>query len=401
MNKINFVFFSDSLCPNGINIYGIEGPFFNYITKIKKYSYTLNGETRDGYKNIIMVEPIGTVYGISKINKEDILKIKNLITKHNNKLLIVSLADPSNHHAFKECLRFLKKQDLITSENLKNTKNIIFIDSNVKYSDNIFGLDYFLEEGTWFKENFFNSLNSLGYVSEIIKENELDKFRTKKFISFNRNNDKIHRFYLLREYLTGNYQDSYFSFLMNITQHNDLLMGNNDDKDDDRSQILSEIKKYNEKLPIELDTYNITKKNQFASSNTFKKELFLDSCINLVTETSFIDNELFLSEKIFKPILSYQPFIVFGPFGYLCRLKSYGFKTFSNFWDESYDNIEDSKERLNALLDLVRSLNSLSIYEMNDLYNKTKDICIYNKNLFYSLKIDNLEKILNKIEYEW
>jgi hypothetical protein len=135
--------------------------------------------------------------------------------------------------------------------------------------------------------------------------------------------------------------------------------------------------------------------------DTFKKELFLDSCINLVTESSFVGNELFLSEKILKPILSYQPFIVFGPYGYLNRLKEYGFKTFSDFWDEGYDNIESPHDRIDVLINLVRTLNNLSIEEMNELYQKTKNICIYNRELFYSLKVDSINKILNKIENEW
>jgi hypothetical protein len=121
----------------------------------------------------------------------------------------------------------------------------------------------------------------------------------------------------------------------------------------------------------------------------------------LVTETSFVDNELFLSEKILKPLLSYQPFIVFGPYGYLKKLKTYGFKTFSEFWDEGYDDIINARERIEVLISLVRNLNKLSIEEMNELYQKTKNICIYNRALFYKLKMDTSEEILNNIENEW
>jgi hypothetical protein len=80
---------------------------------------------------------------------------------------------------------------------------------------------------------------------------------------------------------------------------------------------------YNSKLPIELDTMNTNNKNSFSASGTFKKELFLNSCINIVTETSFVNNELFISEKVLKPILMYQPFIVLGPYQYLNQLKKH------------------------------------------------------------------------------
>jgi hypothetical protein len=398
MNKnLNFVFFSDSLEHNGVGSYGILGPLFNYITRLHTYSYTLNCEIKDGYKNIIMIEPIGTTYGTANIPNEDIEKIKNILNK-GAKLLIVSLADPSNTHAFETCLEFLKDKNLIEDLEIKNQKNVIFLDSNLRYKDSIYVIDYFIEEGTWNKDTFYNNENSLGYISEPIKESELNTFKTRKFISFNRNNDKIHRFYLLKEYLTGNYSDSYFSFLMYITEYNDLLMVGDMIE---QEMISKNIESYNSLLPIELDTHNITDKSSFSVMDTFKKELFLDSCINLVTESSFVGNELFLSEKILKPILSYQPFIVFGPYGYLNRLKEYGFKTFSDFWDEGYDNIESPHDRIDVLINLVRTLNNLSIEEMNELYQKTKNICIYNRELFYSLKVDSINKILNKIENEW
>jgi hypothetical protein len=147
-----------------------------------------------------------------------------------------------------------------------------------------------------------------------------------------------------------------------------------------------------------MDTNN---KNSFSASGTFKKELFLNSCINIVTETSFINKELFISEKVLKPILMYQPFIVLSSYKYLNQLKKYGYKTFSDFWDESYDDIEDSKLRLKVVLELIRELNSKSIEELNELYQKTKDICIYNRRLHDSMELDSLPQIFKKIENEW
>ena len=112
-------------------------------------------------------------------------------------------------------------------------------------------------------------------------------------------------------------------------------------------------------------------------------------------------NELFISEKIFKPILSYQPFIVLGPVNYLKRLKYYGFKTFDNFWDESYDKIEDSSKRYDKVLQTILELNKKSIDELNNLYKSLKEICIYNRNHFVNLKINTFDSTLKKIENEW
>ena len=43
--------------------------------------------------------------------------------------------------------------------------------------------------------------------------------------------------------------------------------------------------------------------------------------LNIVTETTFENNELFISEKIVKPLVGFQPFIVLGPQYYLRELK--------------------------------------------------------------------------------
>ena len=97
----------------------------------------------------------------------------------------------------------------------------------------------------------------------------------------------------------------------------------------------------------------------------------------------------------------YQPFIVLSSHGYLKRLKGYGFKTFSDFWDESYDEIENPRKRYKKVRELILSLNEMSIEDMNKLYQKTKEICIFNRNLHQSMYIDSIPNILEEIENEW
>jgi len=377
---LNFIFLSDKLEKNG-NHHFIQGPFFNYVTEEGTYSYTLNSEIKEGYKNVIFLEGNETLKSFYRDIEDDILEFVN---NNDVKLLCVSLADPTTVTDFEEFLN--RFQSMIDS------KKLYVFDSNTDLGTP-FAFDYFVEEALHNRKEYFcGGENELRYISEEIKESELDNFRHKKFISFNRNIGRVHRMRLLHEYLeTDKFKDSYFSFLRNIDSFPGL-----------ENFEFKTPEYYNSFIPIELDTYDIKNKSSFRTSDTFRKDLFLDSCINLVTETSFDLNELFISEKILKPILNYQPFIVFGPYHYLKQLKTYGFKTFSDFWDESYDDIKDHEERLEFLMNLVNSLNSMSIEELNKLYKKTKDICIYNRNLFYGMKpIFSIDKFLNQIENEW
>jgi hypothetical protein len=376
---LNFVFLSDVLEKNGDDLLSITGPLFWHI-KSQEYSYTLNGEIRDGYKNLLMIEGRCSLDSFYSIPKD----IINFILNNDVKLLAVSIADPTNIHTYNKVKRKL--------ENILTNKFYI-LDSNTSFTD-CFTIDYFIEEAVSenTKKNTFDVMNDLGYISEDIDIQELDNFRYKKFLCFNRSTDRVHRAALLHEYLTNDYSDSYFSFLTKLTNLHDIPT---------TGTISNNLYFYNKKLPIELDTQNTTNKTSFGVSSTFKKELFLNSCVHIVTETSFQNNELFLSEKGLKPIIMYQPFIVFGPSGYLKRLKIYGFKTFSDFWDESYDDIEDHRKRLDLLIKLVNELNKKSIEELNELYKKTKDICIYNRGIFDSLELNTFSKIFKQIENEW
>ena len=62
-----------------------------------------------------------------------------------------------------------------------------------------------------------------------------------------------------------------------------------------------------------------------------------------------------VSEKIFKPMLGQQPFMVYGSVDTLKYLQREGFVTYDNLWDESYDAIVQDRPRFDAVTGLVRS----------------------------------------------
>ena len=108
------------------------------------------------------------------------------------------------------------------------------------------------------------------------------------------------------------------------------------------------------------------------------------SNISLVTETLADDPNsggypYFLTEKIWKPIICQQPFIVYGQRGYLKCLREMGFKTFSNVWDESYDDEKDCLKRGNMIANLARSLLDI---DSKKLYLETKDVRSHNLKIF-------------------
>ena len=104
---------------------------------------------------------------------------------------------------------------------------------------------------------------------------------------------------------------------------------------------------------------------------------------NVVTETIFYHDKLHLTEKIFKPIVSCQPFILVGAVNNLQYLKSYGFKTFDRWIDESYDSEKDPDKRIDMILIQLNKLNSLSMSELKRMQIEMREVLEHNFYHFY------------------
>lgn len=111
---------------------------------------------------------------------------------------------------------------------------------------------------------------------------------------------------------------------------------------------------------------------------------------HLVPETNFYHDKLHLTEKIFKPIVSYRPFILASYAGNLQYLRSYGFKTFGDFIDESYDLETDSTKRMTMIVDELEKLSALSRSQQEQMFDAMKPILDHNFNHFYN----NFRKII-------
>jgi hypothetical protein len=111
---------------------------------------------------------------------------------------------------------------------------------------------------------------------------------------------------------------------------------------------------------------------------------------HIVSETVFYYDKLHLTEKIFKPIVSHRPFILVAAQGNLAYLKSYGFKTFERWIDESYDNESDPDKRISMIVAEVEKLCSMSMSELETMYEEMKETLEFNFNHFYNGDFKNI-----------
>ena len=111
--------------------------------------------------------------------------------------------------------------------------------------------------------------------------------------------------------------------------------------------------------------------------------------IEVVLETLFDDDRLHLTEKSLRPIACGQPFILAGTHSSLEYLRSYGFVTFEDIWDEQYDLVEDPKERLICIADLMKQIADWAPDIRESKIAQARAIAEYNRRHFFSLDFFN------------
>ena len=104
---------------------------------------------------------------------------------------------------------------------------------------------------------------------------------------------------------------------------------------------------------------------------------------HIVTETIFYDSKLHLTEKIFKPIVARRPFILVAAPGNLSYLRSYGFKTFDQWIDESYDLETDPDLRIIKIVTEIERLCQMSPDAINTMFNDMQPVLEHNFTWFY------------------
>jgi hypothetical protein len=190
-------------------------------------------------------------------------------------------------------------------------------------------------------------------------------------------NPHEHRWYIYRNLIKMDYNDVMYSFHNN--SHYDLNYTN---------------------CGSELSHYFQQEKHSFPerSSNdlSISHDAYKKSFVNLVTETSIEDN-LFISEKTWKPIASGQFFIIAGPKGIIKYLRETGIDVYDDIVDHSYDTIADWRIRMDAVL---QSVNKLINQDLNMLFAQTSARRKQNVEHFFSGSIaqpylEKLEKLIN------
>lgn len=124
------------------------------------------------------------------------------------------------------------------------------------------------------------------------------------------------------------------------------------------------------------------------------------SYFNVVTETQHeYDNPdyngLHITEKTYKALIS-QPFIIVGQYGHLEKVRELGFQTYPELFDESYDLIENPKDRIEFILDEIERLCNMDKNKLEEIYNSVIWKVDYNRNIMLNFKDDDYSNLMMK-----
>ena len=217
----------------------------------------------------------------------------------------------------------------------------------------------------------------------------------KTFLCLNR----VHRWHRINLFLLWNVnslmKDTYYTlnnktnFPVGSGYDDDIWRSTLDPRIINKFQLTEEdIDKIHSTLPLKIDEFVVA--SEMAGLYSAVDPYYQTSLISVVTETNFENNDIFNTEKIFKPMVHRHPFILVGPYKTLQKLREFGYKTFSEFWDESYDNIEDPNERLLKIVELCKFINNWSDQEKKKFFYKSMIITNHNHKLITEIYPNNM-----------
>lgn len=132
-------------------------------------------------------------------------------------------------------------------------------------------------------------------------------------------------------------------------------------------------------------------------------DLHSKTAFSIVNEThidTFDNRSIFFSEKFLKPIINFQPFVIYGQPYINKNLSILGFKTYESYFnldfDDEIDDIYRYKKLLTSITDTVKYLNSLDRNQQIEWRFKELEILQFNYDNFLSLNSckTQLEKFL-------
>ena len=348
----------------GINIEneGIFESSFNYISK-KSLDFLQKGVLKLCIcylqESFITDDIIHSIhYNVTKLNiQNSIVIVNDFLAQERYENWCNTIGDKLRFKTIVFCHSLIEKSYEING--LLNKKEIYHMASDYeKHNSSVISIDEFYETKNTLRKN------SILCMNRRMREHRLATLCLLNKHNLVKNNGVSFQFTI----------DSHFSFVV------DGVINDNKRYNDYRLEYdkLRKMKYQYVDYPIALEAKDGVN-HGYGWEN---KRPYLDSYLNITTETDFINPTGYASEKVWKPFGFFQPVLLVGSQGTLEFIRSFGFKTFDGFIDESYDKEKDNVKRFELIEKEIIKFSKMSKQEVHDWYWSMEDILVHNFNLF-------------------
>lgn len=210
--------------------------------------------------------------------------------------------------------------------------------------------------------------------------------KEKLFLCFNKVN-REHRIWLLDKMLELNLvEKGYYSFegepnwINSIPKHRFLNIQKHKDKFPLRLNITEDRTNPVNIIPDDI----VYHKNSYFSIVT--ETLYFDNIHPAIWHKANVEDSIFFTEKTYRCFALKHPFILMGRPGSLAALRQSGYKTFSPFIDEKYDEIVDNVQRFDFITSEIVRLCNFNTNQWIEWTQGIKEIVDYNHNHFFNRK---------------
>ena len=120
---------------------------------------------------------------------------------------------------------------------------------------------------------------------------------------------------------------------------------------------------------------------------------FIDiSCETYNEREGAYHNDLFITEKICKPLFAKRPFMCSANPGLYDELKRLGFKTFERWWSEDFSKDFHIKLHIDKLIRTIKSIDNMNADECNIMWNEMQETLQHNQDtiLYYAYQAPRL-----------
>lgn len=375
---------------NNTNIECGKGAFItDQIKKNFKINWTELENVKEGEKYIYLVETNNTnnIISIIKNIPNDVVKIIN----KNMCKFIISFESEGDMDIHQFNNMFVENKNF-------DYKNVFIFTGDMRCAEknktpiNFFGSSHFLDTLAYDfnrirNENFELELSEFQYNYNVksIDDIDIDK-KSKHFLCYLRNCSKLNRKILA----------SYFQYhkLWDINNISFLKINwDNTQPDFLPKKYLQSFFELNNTSIVELDTKLLENKSGFNTMFSSDWKHNQESFLTIVPETIYEKDIIFITEKIVKPIINLQPFVVVTAPRFLKFLRELGFKTFDGFIDESYDEQNNNEKRFEMIFNELDKFRSRTNEELKDWWKQILPILEHNQNRLLEIGRQKTEKI--------